>query len=144
MNSASFPIPSIYMVSDDNLPFVPIIVSLSLSLFPCRICQTWRSTPTFSSSSLLLIDRDGCHVIHLRRGYSNLSYFLTAHIFFNFSYLWYTIDYDSVIYVKVPSIVVLWFLSNRFSTFFLYTSMLNFEHIMWNLSIGLGVMVLTI
>ena len=32
-NLALIPVPSIYMVSDDNLPFVPILVSLSLFSF---------------------------------------------------------------------------------------------------------------
>lgn len=33
LNSASIPMPSIYLVSDDNLPFVPILVSLTLFSF---------------------------------------------------------------------------------------------------------------
>lgn len=45
-----------------------------------------------------------------------------AKAFNNFEF---TLSEDT--YKMIPPIVVLWFLSNRFSTFFLYTSMLNFE-----------------
>lgn len=49
-------IPSLYMVCDDDLPFVPILSNLTVYPPPSLF---------LSSSQLLFIDRYGCHVSHL-------------------------------------------------------------------------------
>lgn len=63
-NSVLILIPSFYMVCDDDLPFVPILSNLTVYPPPLSL--------SLSSSQLLLIDRYGCRVSHLRRVDINL------------------------------------------------------------------------
>lgn len=48
--------------------------------------------PLFSSSPLLLIDLDGCHVTHIMRGYSNILYFLPARKKIIYIFFWFLVS----------------------------------------------------